>query len=146
MHLLLVREKSSYECTIGKMYQNGTFLCYTLEDVIRSEKIKGATAIPFGTYKITVNWSQRFQRPMPLLLDVPGFAGVRIHTGNTAKDTDGCILVGKERGIDAIYKSKAAYNDLFERIKTALNLNNEVTIEIIDMAEAGLVSAAGELT
>ena len=145
MKLLLQRHVSTDECTTGDLYLNGQWYCYTLEDVVRKDKIKGKTAIPRGLYKVTVNWSSRFNRPLPLLLDVPKFVGVRIHTGNTADDTEGCILVGKALGKDGIYKSKEAYNDLFERIKVALNLNNEITIEIRNAdAENGLITAAGE--
>ena len=145
MKLLLQRHPSSAECTIGDLFLNGQWYWYTLEDVVRKDKIRGKTAIPCGLYKVTVNWSTRFQRPLPLLLDVPKFVGVRIHTGNTADDTEGCILVGKELGKDAIYKSREAFADLFERIKTALNFNEEITIEIKNAdAERGLMTAAGE--
>ncbi len=145
MKLLLQRHLSTAECTTGDLYLNGQWYCYTLEDVVRKDKIKGKTAIPCGLYKVTVNWSSRFNRPLPLLLDVPKFVGVRIHTGNTADDTEGCILIGKELGNNAIYKSREAFTDLFERIKVALNHNEEITIEIKNAdAEHGLMTAAGE--
>lgn len=145
MKLLLQRHPSTSECTTGDLYIDGQWYCLTLEDVVRKDKIKGITAIPCGVYKVTVNWSSRFNRPLPLLLDVPKFVGVRIHTGNTADDTEGCILIGKELGKNAIYKSKEAFADLFERIKVALNHNEEITIEIKNAdAENGLLTAAGE--
>jgi len=130
MKLYLFRDPSSGECTIGKLSIDGVFFSYTLEDVVRTQKIKGITAIPAGEYKVTVNWSSRFNRPMPLLLDVPNFAGVRIHAGNTAQDTEGCILVGYTKGKNAIYGSRDAYNDLFEKIKAAINKNEPVTISV----------------
>jgi len=145
MNLLLQRHPSNDVCTTGDLYLDGRWLCYTLEDVVREKKIKGQTAIPAGIYKVTVNWSGRFNRPLPLLLDVPQFSGVRIHAGNTASDTDGCILIGKELGKNAVYKSREACSDLFERIKVALNMNHEITIEIKNAdAEVGLLAAAGE--
>jgi hypothetical protein len=145
MKLLLQRHPSTEVCTTGDLYLNGQWYCYTLEDVVRKDKIKGKTAIPAGLYKVTVNWSGRFQKPMPLILDVPNYTGVRIHTGNTADDTEGCILIGNELGKNAIYKSKEAFADLFERIKVALNHNEEITIEIKNAdAENGLLTAAGE--
>ena len=145
MKLLLQRHPSSAECTTGDLFLNVAWFCYTLEDVVREKKIKGKTAIPAGIYKVSVNWSKRFQRPLPLLLDVPGFTGIRIHTGNTAKDTEGCILVGKTLTKDSIGGSRHAFNDLFERIKVALNHNEQITIEIKNAdAERGLITAAGE--
>ena len=131
MKMVIISSPSSAECTMGKLSIDGVFFCHTLEDVVRSVKIKGMTAIPAGIYEVIINNSGRFGRPMPLLLDVPGYAGVRIHVGNSAKDTEGCILVGYEKGKDAIYKSKNAYADLFERLKKAMNENEKVTIEII---------------
>lgn len=145
MKLLLQRHPSTEECTTGDLYLNGQWYCFTLEDVVRNDKIKGITAIPCGLYKVTVNWSKRFQRPMPILLDVPKFTGIRIHNGRTADHTAGCILVGQELGKNMILKSKEAYADLFERIKVALNLNESITIEIKNAdAENGLLTAAGE--
>lgn len=131
MKMQLISDPSTAECTIGKLSIDGVFFCYTLEDVVRSVKIKGITAIPAGTYEVIINHSGRFGKPMPLLLDVPNFAGVRIHTGNSARDTEGCILVGYELGKDAIYKSKNAYADLFELLKKAMNESELVTIEIV---------------
>jgi hypothetical protein len=115
---LIVRRKIFGEhCTIGELYRDGLRLCYTLEDVVREgEKIPGATAIPAGTYGVVVNWSNRFGRFMPLLLKVPNFEGVRIHCGNTDKDTEGCILVGRGTGDNCITESRAAFDALFPLI------------------------------
>ena len=105
--LTVYREIFSKESTIGQLYLNGKFLCYTLEDVARQEglKIYGETAIPQGTYKVIVNRSNRFQRDMPLLLEVPMFEGIRIHGGNTDQNTLGCVLVAHNKTIDKIYGS-----------------------------------------
>jgi hypothetical protein len=131
MKMQLISDPSSAECTIGKLSIDGVFFCYTLEDTVRKIKIPGVTAIPAGTYEVIINNSGKFGKPMPLLLDVPNFKGIRIHIGNTAKDTEGCILVGYEKGLGAIYKSKDAYNDLYERLKKAMNESEKVTIEIV---------------
>jgi Family of unknown function (DUF5675) len=105
-------------------------LCYTLEDVLRPEgvKVMGKTAIPYGRYEVRITWSPRFKVRMPLLLNVPNFEGVRIHTGNTAADTDGCILVGETwDGKSAfIGKSRVAYLELCMRIARA-----PTTLEIV---------------
>ena len=80
---------------IGDLLINGEFFCYVLEDQLRAkgEKVYGETCIPAGTYKVVVDMSNRFKRLMPRLLNVPMFEGVRIHGGNTAKDSHGCPLV-----------------------------------------------------
>ena len=89
------------EYTIGKLYIDGHYLCDTLEDTVRNGvKIAGKTAIPAGTYKVKKTMSPRFKKVLPEILNVPGFTGVRIHAGNTAIDTDGCLLLGlnKKKG------------------------------------------------
>lgn len=89
------------EYTIGKLYIDGHYLCDTLEDTVRNGvKIAGKTAIPAGTYKVRKTMSPRFKKVLPEILNVPGFTGVRIHAGNTAIDTDGCLLLGlnKKKG------------------------------------------------
>ena len=105
--------------TVGKMYVDGVYECFTLEDAVRNgTKIIGKTAIPIGTYKLIIDASQRFKQDMPHILDVPDFTGVRIHSGNTSADTDGCILVGSTWvGKDFIGNSKIAYKKLFDKLK-----------------------------
>ena len=82
--------------TIGKLYIDGHYLCDTLEDTVRpaGTKIAGKTAIPAGTYKVKKTMSPRFKKILPEILNVPGFSGVRIHNGNTADDSSGCVLLG----------------------------------------------------
>jgi Family of unknown function (DUF5675) len=119
--LKLHRKWFSDKSTIGELHENDdpAILSYTLEDVLRLDgvKVPGATCIPAGTYEVIINFSQRFGRPMPLLLDVPGFQGIRIHSGNTAADTEGCVLVGQERGEDVVTNSRMAFAPLFSKIK-----------------------------
>lgn len=108
MKILVKRIALEEEYTIGKMYINGAFFCHTLEDKVRpfGEKVWGETAIPSGTYKFIINWSNRFKRKLPLLLDVPMFEGIRIHGGNTAVDTHGCLLLGVNTVKGMITQSK----------------------------------------
>ncbi len=102
--------------TMGKMYIDDEFICYTLEDAIRDTKIKNETCIPYGTYRIVIDMSPKFGRIMPRLLDVPGFDGIRIHIGNTIKDTSGCILVGTERNPEEgrLIRSTDAFNKMMK--------------------------------
>lgn len=96
------------EYTIGKLYIDGHYFCDTLEDVVRpiGEKVPGKTAIPAGKYKVKKSWSPRFSRKLPEILDVPNFTGVRIHEGNYASDTEGCLLLGLNKTKGAVLYSK----------------------------------------
>lgn len=137
MQLFLKRKWFSPESSIGELSIAGlAFKCFTLEDPVREgPKIYGRTAIPAGTYQIVINKSGKFKRLMPLLLDVPGFGGIRIHTGNTARDTDGCILVGRTRGLDWIGRSRDAYDELFAILTAALDSGERVYITIENQIE-----------
>lgn len=118
-----IAKKSKY--TIGKLYIDGEYFCDTIEDTdrgltqtmtdaqIKSKKVYGQTAIPTGTYRIIISYSNKFKRQMPLLLNVPGFLGIRIHSGNTEKDTEGCLIVGKNKVVGKVIESKDTYNKLF---------------------------------
>jgi hypothetical protein len=93
MNLYVIRQIYNQDSTLGEMIGDHKVLCWTLEDSVRTGfKIPGATAIPAGKYQITVDLSPRFKRMMPHILNVPGFEGIRIHGGNTSKDTEGCII------------------------------------------------------
>lgn len=95
MILYLLRNLYTDHSTRGILLINNKIFCYTLEDTVRpkgADKVPGQTAIPAGRYEVILNFSNRFQKIMPLLLNVPGFVGIRIHGGNTAADTEGCIL------------------------------------------------------
>jgi len=105
MKLTLTRKYDYEDRTIGELFIDGVKLCDTLEDRERlfynalnkltGTKIFGKTAIPTGTYEVVLTYSARFKKTLPLLLNVPQFTGIRIHTGNTPENTEGCILVGK---------------------------------------------------
>ena len=118
--------------TIGEMLVDDKFECFTLEDTVRvlGVKVLGQTAIPKGTYAIDVTMSTRFKRMLPLLLNVPEFDGIRIHPGNTAADTSGCILVGRSRLLTSVGQSIAAFAPLFEKIRAARARAESVTLEI----------------
>jgi hypothetical protein len=126
MKITVKRLHKTDKSTIGELYIDGIFECFTLEDVERKEKIKSETAIPKGTYKVIINQSNRFKRLLPLLLDVPNFEGVRVHSGNTNHDTEGCILVGQTRGQDYVGQSRKAFDKLFRKMQAA----KDITITI----------------
>lgn len=129
MKLLLRRGPSSAKSTIGELFVDGVFECHTLEDVVRGIKIHGETAIPVGTYKVIINRSNRFKRLLPLLIDVPNFAGVRIHPGNSDQNTEGCILPGtyNPKTPDWVSGSRTAFDKLFAKMQEA----KEITMEIV---------------
>lgn len=126
MRIEVKRLHKTDNSTIGELTIDGKFECYTLEDKERDVKIKGETAIPKGTYKVIINQSNRFKRLLPLLIDVPNFEGIRIHAGNSNHDTEGCILVGTNRSVDYITKSRKAFDSLFKKMQAA----KDITIAI----------------
>lgn len=133
----LRRSPTARGATLGELDLGSGRFCYTLEDPIREQpglqvaawKVPGETAIPAGRYKVVITDSVRFQRPLPLLLGVPGFTGVRIHPGNTAADTEGCILLGQAVNGASVARSRAAFDELFTRLKHALRVM-DVYLEI----------------
>jgi hypothetical protein len=133
MKLRLMRDQYKPDSTVGRLLVDGTFECFTLEDGIRTNKVHGRTAIPPGTYRVTVTPSPRFRKDLPRLHDVPNFQGVLIHPGNTAADTEGCILVGAQwrPGAEAIGQSRVAFAALFAKIQDALARGEGVEIEVV---------------
>ena len=121
------------DVTIGSMTVDGTFECWTLEDTVRPDgmKIHGETAIAAGNYSVDITMSPRFGRLLPLVLDVKNFAGVRIHPGNTAADTEGCILVGQDRMNKSIGRSRRAFDALFAKLQSAKQRGEPITLEIV---------------
>jgi hypothetical protein len=137
--LQLKRDPPNAGATIGHLFYNGGLECFTLEDVVRevvgqpvsSWKVPGQTAIPRGIYKIVITPSPKFgNNPMPRLMNVPGFDGILIHPGNTAADTEGCILVGQTRSISQISDSRLAFAALFAKLKATIDSGGTVTIQI----------------
>lgn len=133
MNVTVQRKLFSNISTIGELCIDGVFQCHTLEDTVRKNqpKIPGATAIPAGTYQVIIDDSVRFNRPMPHILDVPGFEGVRIHSGNTDKDTEGCLLLGTydAQTPDWISNSQISFTSFFVKLSKALTVE-EVFISI----------------
>ena len=129
MNLTLYRKYPGNECTIGELFVDDKFECYTLEDKERPEKIAKITAIPKGKYEIVISFSNRFQKLLPELKNVPNYEGVRIHTGNYATDTEGCILVGTTKTADMVGNSKEAFNNLFPKLQEAAS-KEKIWIEI----------------
>jgi len=133
MKMRLVRKKGTKGFTEGKLYIGDTFECYTVEDEVKTTKEFGTTAIPSGIYEVVVTISNRFKKELPLLLNVPNYTGVRIHSGNSSKDTEGCIIVGSindKEDDDWVGGSKVAMDRLLPKIKTALT-KGKVYIEIV---------------
>ena len=113
--------------TIGKMYLNGEYFCDTLEDAIRPVKIPNETAIPAGTYKVILSYSNRFKRILPEILNVPHFLGIRIHRGNTEQDSAGCIILGENK-----IKGKVINSTPYEtKLVKLLENQKNITITII---------------
>lgn len=131
MILELERLQLDPDLTIGSLTVDGQWLAWTLEDAVRSgPKVPGQTAIPAGRYPVLITHSARFRRDLPLLQYVPGFAGVRIHPGNTAADTEGCILVGLDRMAKSIGRSRAAFDALMALMWPAQRKGEPTTIVI----------------
>jgi len=127
MKLLLKREEFTDASTVGELFVDGVHECFTLEDVVRTgPKVHGETAIPKGTYEVIITQSPRFKRRLPLLVKVPGFEGIRIHPGNTAKDTEGCLLVGTGKTSNMVTNSRVAFNKLFAKLEVASNITIEI--------------------
>lgn len=144
-------KKATY--TIGRLYVDGVFFCETLEDrdrglkqtdpiaTIKTRKVYGETAIPSGTYAVAMNvtspkyaavswYWQLCQGKMPRLLAVPGFDGILIHPGNSALDSFGCILVGRNTKVGRLTESKATFQKLYKAMAKAVKRGEEITIVI----------------
>jgi hypothetical protein len=138
MKIVVDRLQKDEDVTIGGMTVDGEWQCWSLEDPVREMpgqpvstwKIHGKTAIPAGTYKVIIDMSARFNRLLPLLIDVPGYSGVRIHAGNTAADTEGCILVGNERLAKSLARSQLALAPLMAKMTEAKRKGETITLEI----------------
>ena len=142
--------KSGY--VIGVFYVSGVRLCESLEDTdrgllqnmptgkINQLKLKGKTAIPKGTYRVTLSvspkfkdriWGKKYGGLVPEILNVNGFSGVRIHPGNRASDTDGCPLIGDNTAVGRLTNSTKRYYELMEKIMPAWQNGEEIVLEIV---------------
>ncbi len=136
-----IARKDGY--TIGRMSLNGEYFCDTLEDTDRglnaampvdeilAKKIKAQTAIPTGKYDVTLTFSPRFKRVLPLLLSVKGYEGVRIHAGNTAEDTEGCLLVGENKEKGKVLNSRATLEKLMSALLECEKRKEKISITIV---------------
>lgn len=127
------REILNDKRTIGKMYINGQYFCDTLEDTYRelknvADKVYSETAIPTGIYNMILSFSNKFQKSLPEILNVPFFTGIRVHTGTSEKDTAGCVLVGD-------YKNGvwSANGDYVKKLSNLLTLYPKATINIVNV-------------
>lgn len=139
LRLRRIAKKTTY--TIGRLYIDGVRFCDTIEDrdrglrqdmaraAIKRIKVQGETAIPAGRYKVTLGvkspkMSQKKAYEfcggyVPRLVNVPGFDGILIHIGNTARDSEGCILVGENKEVGKVLNSTATFRSLYARLKEA---------------------------
>ncbi|MCF0183397.1 MAG: hypothetical protein HUK04_04085 [Bacteroidaceae bacterium] len=152
MKLLLKRIARKNAYTIGRLYVNGKYVCDTLEDTDRGlsqgmtlkevlcKKIMGKTAIPTGTYRVAMDipsprysnfrrypWAQRYDGMLPRLCDVLGYQGVLVHVGNRPEDTEGCILVGRNKVVGQVVDSQATFHELMKILRAS---NEAITITI----------------
>lgn len=140
MKLTLKRIALRPTYTIGKLYIDDVYFCDTIEDTVRDlnkngkfdngeKKIHSKTAIPYGIYEIKWTYSPRFKKYTPQLMNVPSFEGIRIHAGNTSADTEGCLILGKNKQVGKVLNSRDTINKFYPIIKEACS-NGKVTIEI----------------
>ena len=124
MIVKVVRTFKGPEYTIGKLYIDNQYFCDTLEDTVRKdgEKVYGKTAIPSGMYRVKKTYSPRFKKVLPEILEVPNFSGVRIHAGNTASDSCGCVLLGLNKTKGAVLNSQNAVAFFMDRTKDEFDL------------------------
>ena len=130
MELVLRRKFKGTKYTIGDLTVNGAFFCNTIEDVVRAPGVKvyGETAIPFGKYKVVMRYSPKYKKVLPLLLDVPMFEGIRIHSGNTQLDSLGCIIVGENKVKGKVINSRKTMDKLLKMFELHKGEQHSITI------------------
>ncbi len=139
MILTVTRDVFRPSYCMSMWHVDGVFECFGVEDADRKledqpeAKVHGKSAIPRGEYALIVTYSPRFKRDLPLLVGVKGFTGVRIHPGNSAIDTEGCLPPGTARDIEAgtVSKSRPAFNALFKKINAAINRGEDVKVKVL---------------
>ena len=142
MKLELRRNPSFAGATMGRLYVNGTFVCHTLEDQIREVagqpvekwKVKGKTAIPSGTYRVTLEYSPRFGTDTPTINAVSGFVGIRMHAGNVQEDTEGCLLLGMQATECSLIggTSRPAVRVVKQELLEATERGEQISITVIN--------------
>lgn len=142
MKLELKRSPSFAGATMGRLYINNVFICHTLEDEIREVqgqpvekwKVKGKTAIPSGTYRVTLEYSPRFGTDTPTINGVPGFVGIRMHAGNVHEDTEGCPLLGMQATECSLIggTSKPAVRVVKQELLEAIERGEQISITVIN--------------
>lgn len=140
MEIRVIRQIFNDDCTIGTMTIDGEpdFSVFSLEDAYReiegqpvsSWKIQNMTAIPKGRYQVDNTYSNHFSKYLPLIENVPGFTGVRIHGGNTSGDTEGCILLGMQHGDRSLIRSQEAMQLFIPYLHHALSTGDDCFISI----------------
>ena len=131
MKLTLQRYLFAEDYTMGLLFIDGVYFCDTIEDKYRGQdlkktKVMNETCIPYGVYDIKITYSPKYKKNMPQILDVPYFTGVRIHSGNTAKDSFGCVIVGVKCENGKVAESRKTYNALLKRLETAKYIKIDV--------------------
>ena len=143
LHLTLIRKWKKTEYTIGQLFAGGRLICNVIEDAdrglnqfmseaeLRRRKIIGETAIPVGTYKLGVSVSPKFGRKLVEVLNVPGYSGIRIHKGNTAKDSAGCLIPGNNTEKGKVTNSTKYEELITSMVESAINNDEEAYLTII---------------
>ena len=131
MKLTLQRYLFTNDYTMGLLFIDGFYFCDTIEDKYRGQNLKtikvyGETCIPYGVYDVKITYSPKYKKNMPQILDVPYFEGVRIHSGNKATDTLGCVIVGIKSKNGEVLESRKTYNALIKRLETAKNIKIDI--------------------
>lgn len=138
LNITLIRDEKYSTCTMGKLYLNDSYFCDTLEDIdrglydtmsleeIKSKKVYGETAIPYGKYKVVIDYSNKYKKMMPHILNVKGFEGIRMHNGSFNADTYGCPLLGRKVKENFINQSR----DTFKLFMDKLQGYDEIWLEI----------------
>ena len=135
MRCILHRKYLGPDYTIDGFSIDGKYLCDMIEDHYRDlnieEKVFGETCIPYGKYKVELSMSPKFKRLLPMLMDVPYFTGIRIHRGNTATDSYGCILPGENKRKGMVLNSTKYEKLIVKKMQAATKRGEEITIDIV---------------
>ena len=131
MKLTLQRYLFADDYTMGLLFIDGFYFCDTIEDKFRGNdlsktKVAGETCIPYGVYDVKITYSPKYKKNMPQILDVPYFTGVRVHSGNSAKDSSGCVICGIKSKNGEVLESRKTYNALMKRLETANNIKIDI--------------------